>query len=187
MALANTADRYGPMAQALHWATFLLLVGSFSLGLWMVELPLSPLKLRLISYHKWIGVTVFLLVLMRLAWRLYSPPPPLPASVPLWQRRAAKAVHGLIYVLLIAIPLIGWLGSSAKGIPTVYLGLVRLPDLLAKDPELAKRLFLVHWVLNKALLVAVGVHVAAALKHHLVDRDEVLVRMLPTSLRRKRA
>ncbi|PZP57525.1 MAG: cytochrome b, partial [Azospira oryzae] len=79
----------------------------------------------------------------------------------------------------------GWLGSSAKGIPTVYLGLIRLPDLIGKDPELAEQLFRLHWVLNKTLLVAVSVHVAAALKHHLVDRDEVLARMLPARLSRR--
>ncbi|TXF12398.1 cytochrome b [Pelomicrobium methylotrophicum] len=185
MPLGNTADRYGTVAQTLHWATFLLLLGSFGLGLWMVELSLSPQKLKLISYHKWIGVTVFLLALVRLAWRLYSPPPPLPASVPAWQQRAASAVHGLIYGLLLAVPVTGWLGSSAKGIPTVYLGLIRLPDLIGKDPELAEQLFRLHWVLNKTLLVAVSVHVAAALKHHLVDRDEVLARMLPARLSRR--
>lgn len=175
----NTATRYGAMAQTLHWLTFALLLGSFGLGLYMIDLPLSPQKLKLISWHKWVGVTVFALALARLAWRMHSPPPPLPAMAP-WQRHAAGAVHALIYLLLFLIPITGWIGSSAKGISTVYLGLVKLPDPVSKDPALADFLFQVHWLLNKTLLAAVAVHVAAALKHQFLDRDGLLERMLPS-------
>lgn len=174
----NTPIRYGAAAQILHWLTFALLLGSFGLGLYMVELPLSPQKLRLIAWHKWVGVTVFAVLLARLAWRLHCPPPPLPPMAP-WQRHAAGAVHALIYVLLVLIPVTGWIGSSAKGFPTVYLGLFKLPDLVGKDPALADFLFRIHWLLNKTLLAAVAVHVAAALKHQFVDRDGLLERMLP--------
>jgi cytochrome b561 len=145
----------------------------------MADLPLSPRKLELVSYHKWIGVTVLALMGLRLAWRLTHRPPPLPPSVPARQRRAATIAHWTLYALLLAIPLSGWLFSSAAGVPTVYLGLWQLPDLVAKDRALADALKLAHKSLNFALLVLAIVHVAAALKHQFVDRDGLLARMWP--------
>jgi cytochrome b561 len=158
---------------------FLLLLGSFGLGLTMVELAVSPQKLRFYSWHKWIGVTVFFLAMLRLGWRLINVQPDYPERMPPWQRNAARLTHGLIYVLLFAIPLSGWLMSSALGFPTVYLGIWQLPDLVAKNKPLGEALKIVHYILNKTLLVAVGLHVAAALKHHFVDRNQVLRTMLP--------
>ncbi len=104
--------------------------------------------------------------------------------MPLWQQRAATAVHALLYVLLLAIPLTGWLYSSTAGAPTAYLGLVQLPDLLARDKALAAKLKVVHVTLNYTMLALVVMHAAAALKHHVVDRDDVLRRMLPSTLTR---
>lgn len=156
-----------------------MLIGSFSLGFYMHDLPVSPLKVRLYSYHKWLGITIFMLVALRLAWRLWSPPPTLPASMPIWEQRAAIAAHRLLYLLLFAIPLSGWLMSSAKGFQTVWLGLVPIPDLLAKNPPLGETLEEVHETLNWLLLALVSVHTVAALKHHYRDRDDVLARMTP--------
>jgi cytochrome b561 len=175
---------YTRTAIALHWAIALLIFATFPLGLYMTELALSPQKLKLYAYHKWIGVTVFLLAAVRLAWRATHPAPPLPASVPAWQRRASALVHVALYALMLAIPVSGWLMSSAKGVPTVWLGLVRLPDLVGRDDALGETLRLVHMGLNAALFALVLVHVAAALKHHLIDRDEVLQRMLPWRMTR---
>jgi cytochrome b561 len=171
--------RYGAVAQAAHWLTVLLLAGSFTLGFYMEELVLSPTKLKLFAYHKWIGISIFLLVAMRLAWRLWSPPPPLPASMPRWEVRAAEISHHLLYLFLFAVPLSGWLMSSAKGFQTVLFGALPLPDLLSKNPPLGEALEEVHWLLNKMLLGLVLVHITAALKHHFIDRDEVLARMVP--------
>jgi cytochrome b561 len=173
------ARGYTPTAIALHWAVALLICAAFPLGLYMQDLPLSPQKLRLVSYHKWIGVTVFVLALVRLVWRLTHPAPPLPASVPAWQRRAAAIAHAALYALMLAVPLSGWLMSSAKGVPTVWLGLIPLPDLIGKDEGLGQALRTVHAALNYALLALVLAHVGAALKHRFVDRDDVLARMLP--------
>jgi cytochrome b561 len=170
---------YTPTAIALHWAVALLICAAFPLGLYMQDLPLSPQKLRLVSYHKWIGVTVFVLALVRLVWRLTHPAPPLPTSVPAWQRRAAAIAHAALYALMLAVPLSGWLMSSAKGVPTVWLGLIPLPDLIGKDEGLGQALRTVHAALNYALLALVLAHVGAALKHRFVDRDDVLARMLP--------
>jgi cytochrome b561 len=171
---------YTRTAIALHWLTLALIACGFALAVYMVDLPLSPQKLKFFSWHKWIGVTVFLLALARLAWRLRHAAPAPPAVMPLWQQRAAAAMHALLYGLVIVIPLTGWLYSSAAGMPTVYLGLLQLPDLLATDKALAAQLKLVHVALDYTLLTLVVIHAAAALKHHVVDRDDVLRRMLPS-------
>ena len=169
---------YTRTAITLHWLVALLILATLPLGLAMTELALSPLKLKLYAWHKWIGVTVFGLAVLRLAWRLAYPAPP-PAHMPAWQRRAAAVLHGLLYVLILVVPLSGWLMSSAKGFQTVYLGLLPIPDLLAKDEALGEVLQGVHAWLNYTLVALLVLHVAAALKHHLIDRDDVLARMLP--------
>ncbi len=171
--------RYTRTAIALHWLTALLIVAVFPLGVYMADLAFSPLKLKLISYHKWLGVTVFLLLLLRLAWRVGHKPPPLPGSMPLWQRHAANGLHYLLYLLLLAIPLSGWLMSSAKGFQTVYLGVLPLPDLIGKDQALGDLLRALHGALNLLLLALLLAHVAAALKHHFIEHDGILARMLP--------
>jgi len=170
---------YTRTAIALHWAIALLIFCAFPLGIYMHELPFSPRRLQLYSYHKWLGVTVFLLAIGRVLWRLKHPAPPLPAGLPAWQRIASTATHHLLYVLILAVPVSGWLMSSAKGFQTVYLGLVPLPDLLAKDKALGDLLQTVHKALNFTLGVLVVTHVTAALKHYFVDRDGVLARMIP--------
>jgi cytochrome b561 len=116
---------------------------------------------------------------LRLVWRLSHRPPPLPPAMPAWQRRIATLAPWALYALLLAIPLSGWLYSSAVGVPTVYLGLWQLPDLVGKDKALAEALKLAHKALNFTLLALVVVHVAAAIKHHFVDRDGLLARMRP--------
>ena len=176
-----TSARYTGTAIALHWLIFVLIACGFALAVYMVDLPLSPQKLKYFSWHKWIGVTIFMLALARVAWRLTHGAPALPPSMPAWQQRVAAATHVLLFVLIVVIPLTGWLYSSAAGVPTVYLGLLQLPDLVARDKALADQLRLVHVSLNYIMLALVVVHAAAALKHHLVDRDDVLRRMLPFS------
>ncbi len=168
---------YTRTAIALHWLIAALIFVAFPLGLYMAELPLSPTKLKLYNYHKWIGVTVFALVLLRLLWRATHTPPPLPTSIPPWQQRASHAVHALLYVLMLAAPLSGWLMSSAKGFQTVWFGVLPLPDLIGKDKALGEWLTEVHEGLNFTLLALVLFHVAAALKHHFIDRDGLLRRM----------
>jgi cytochrome b561 len=157
----------------------LLLLGSFGLGWFMTGLDVSPLRLKLYAWHKWIGVSIFVLVLLRLCWRLYSPPPALPAAMPGWEKRAAEISHHLLYLLLLAVPLSGWLMSSAKGFQTVLFGLWPIPDLLAKNPALGAALEAVHETLTWLFAGVIGLHAAAALKHHFIDRDAVLTRMLP--------
>lgn len=171
---------YTRTAKGLHWLMALLLLGLLALGFTMHDLPLSPLKLKLYSWHKWAGVTAFALALLRLLWRLGHPPPELPATMAAPLRRAAHAGHGLLYLLMLAVPLSGWLMSSAKGFQTVWFGVLPLPDLLAKDKELGDLLQTVHLSLNLVFVAVIAGHVAAALKHHFIDGDDILRRMLPS-------
>ena len=172
-----TTKRYTGIAIGLHWLTALLIFSAFPLGLYMHDLKLSPTKLHLYSYHKWIGITVLMLAVLRVLWRATHKPPAL--HLARWQEIASQIVHGLIYLLILAVPISGWLMSSAKGVKTVWLGVLPLPDLVAKDKVLGHILSNAHTALNYTLLALVLLHVAAALKHHFIDRDDVLCRMLP--------
>ncbi len=171
--------RYTLPAQALHWLIALLIFGLFPLGLYMSDLPLSVRKIELYAWHKWFGITVLLLVVLRIVWRVTHRPPPLPDSIPRWQQGTAELMHDLLYLLMLFIPLTGWALSSAAGVPVVWWGLWRLPSLLPANPALAHLLELVHATLNYTLAALVAVHVAAAIKHQFIDRDGVLSRMLP--------
>lgn len=175
----TTAAKYAKSAIAAHWLIALLVLAALPLGFYMSDLPLSPRKLQLISWHKWIGVTVLLLLLPRLLIRLTRAVPEPVETMAAWQRAVASATHVALYALLAAVPLTGWLMSSAKGFPVVYLGLIPLPDLVGKDEALGKLLASAHEVLASGLMLLVALHVAAAIKHHLIDRDETLLRMVP--------
>lgn len=170
---------YTTTAKGLHWIMAVLLIGLLALGFYMHDLPLSPQKLQLYSYHKWAGVSVFLLVLFRLAWRAGHPPPPLPDSMAKPLQFAAHAGHALLYLLMLAIPLSGWLMSSAKGFQTVWFGVLPIPDLIGKDKETGDLLANVHLALNLLFVAVLAGHVGAALKHHFIDKDDILRRMLP--------
>ena len=169
--------RYTASAIVLHWLVALLIFVAFPLGVYMHDLPLSPTKLQLYSYHKWIGITILMLASLRVAWRVTHAPPPLPEDMASWQRCASQVVHFLLYLLILAIPLSGWLMSSAKGFQTVWFGVLPLPDLLDKDRELGDLLAEVHKALNFVLLALVILHVGAALKHHFVEHRPFLQRM----------
>jgi cytochrome b561 len=171
--------RYTHTAITLHWLIALLIFAAFPLGVYMHDLPLSPYKLRLYSYHKWVGVTIFMLAAIRLFWRAAHRPPAMPENMPRWEKFAAHAVHYALYVLIFIIPVSGWLMSSAKGFQTVWFGVLPLPDLVGKDKALGDLLHEVHEVLNFLLLGLVAGHVGAALKHYFIERDDILARMLP--------
>jgi cytochrome b561 len=175
-------QRYSVPAIVLHWLIAVLIIGTFTLGLVMTDIPgLTPAKLRYFSWHKWAGVTVLLLATLRLLWRLMNRAPAYPAAMPAWQQRAAHALHGMLYVLIFAVPLSGYFYSLAAGVKVVYFGLFPLPVLIQPDPALKPILKAVHYWLNMLMAGLVGLHVAAALKHLLVDRDGIVQRMLPFS------
>ncbi|AEC19625.1 hypothetical protein PT7_1085 [Pusillimonas sp. T7-7] len=163
----------------MHWLMALGLIGTFAMGFYMEGLSLSPRKLQLYSWHKWAGVTLLVLVTVRLAWRLSHPAPVFPQSMGSMARLAAHVGHWLLYGLMLVIPLSGWLMSSAQGFSVVWFGVLPLPDLVSKNAALGTILKDAHVVLNYTLLLAVLGHVAAALQHHLIKKDGMMTRMLP--------
>lgn len=182
--IEHAGPAYDKPVIALHWLMAAGIVGVFSLGLYMTSLSFSPDKLRYYSWHKWGGVTIFMLAIVRVAYRLFwhkawEMKLLAASALPRWQELTARGAHYLLYLLLVAIPLSGWLMSSAKGVSTVYLGLWPLPDLIGKNAELGMSLLDVHVFLNWLMAFLVAAHVGAALKHHFIDRDGVLSRMLP--------
>ena len=176
---------YTRTAVALHWLIALLIICGFALGWVITDIPgFSPTKLKYFSWHKWMGVTVFALAIVRVLWRATHVPPRLPAEIPTVQRIGAHAVHAMLYVLMLAIPVTGYLYSSASNIPVVYLGLVSLPRLIDPDPVLKEIFKTLHVTLNYVLFSLVLLHVLAVFKHQVLDRDGLLARMLPFAKRR---
>lgn len=174
----SPARRYSAVAIALHWLLALAIIGAFSVGLYMADLPFSPFRLKLYNWHKWAGVTILALSALRLLWRLANKPPadlPMPA----WQARVAHLTHGLLYALFFAVPLAGWAYSSAAGFPIVWFGVLPLPDFVPKDKALAEILKELHGWLAYGMAALVLAHIAGALKHHLIDQDGLLLRMMP--------
>lgn len=177
--LRNTQERYGLIAQAFHWVIVVLVVVQFVLGFMAHGLPISLERLVLLARHKSIGLTILVLVVLRLAWRLYSRPPPLPPSPHRVFELGARLSHGLLYVLLLAMPPIGWLYSSASHLTVAWFGLFSLPNLVEPNERLAQMLLLTHESMAWLLLATVSVHILAALWHHFLLKDSVLLRMLP--------
>ena len=172
-------ERYNRTAIFLHWLVGLGILGSLGLGLYMVDLPFSPAKLQIYSWHKWAGMTLLFLAVVRLAWRLSHPAPALPDTMGPLSRLAAHAGHWLLYILMLAIPLSGWLMSSAQGFSVVWFGVLPLPDLVAKNLELGEWLNSIHLILNYTLIATLIGHIGAALHHHFIKKDTVMSRMLP--------
>lgn len=175
---------YGSVAVAFHWLLGLALVGAFSVGLYMSELPFSPLRLKLFNWHKWAGITILALSALRLLWRLTHRAPTLPERVlramPAWQRQAHHATHSVLYLLFFAVPLSGWAYSSAAGFPIVWFGVLPLPDWVPVNKELADAVLKpLHQTFAFALAALVVLHVAATLKHQFVDRDGLFWRIWP--------
>lgn len=170
----------GP-ARGAHWITAALLAVSIPLGLVMTRIE-GDLKFPLYHWHEWIGFLVWWLTLFRVAWRIGHPPPPHRPPLPRLQAIAAESVHGLLYLTLLVMPIAGWIGNSAFGFPLEPFGLFQLPDLVAKDEALGRRVLDLHGWAGWAVIVLLAMHVGAALHHHFVVGDATLRRMLPRAL-----
>ena len=185
----NSHSRYGAVAMTLHWLLAAAILFMVWLGFFMMSLEeTDPRTFPLVQLHKSIGLTILLLSVARLSWRLANPVPPLPAAMRRWERVSARAVHVLFYVLMISVPLLGWatVSSAPLAVPTTWFGLFEVPHIpfLADLPRAEKRvveepLAVVHSLLALAMVGLAALHAAAALKHHFRDRDDVLKRMLP--------
>ncbi|PNS07438.1 cytochrome b [Solilutibacter silvestris] len=179
MALENTSDQWGGVSKTLHWLIVILIIVMGWLGLTMVDLPNSPHKIATYALHKSIGLTIFALVIARLAWRLYAGAPAEVAGTPRWQHTLATLMHWALYALLLVTPLSGWIVNSAAGFPLQWFGMINLPALVARDHDLHERMANVHQYLFWTMVVLAVLHAGAALYHHFIQRDATLARMLP--------
>lgn len=178
MPFTNSANRYGVVTQALHWLVVLLVIVQFVLADIADDLPRGAEKLEWVARHRSVGLTIMVVALFRVAWRIFDRLPD-PVPMPAWQRKAATLSHWGMYALLFALPLTGWMMSSAEGARVVWFGMLQLPGLVVPSQQLGEALHEIHEVLATSLLVLAGLHVLAALKHQLLDRDRLLSRMLP--------
>lgn len=176
---ASTSTRYTGFAIFMHWLVALAIFCIVPLGAYMHDLPLSPTKLQLYSYHKSLGICILLLVVIRLLWRYGHTPPALPASMSAKEQMIAHAMSHGMYLLMITSPLTGWLMSSFFGKPVVVFGLFQMPDLVAPSEDMGKLFATLHMLSNFTLATMITLHILASLKHHFKDKDDVLARMLP--------
>lgn len=176
MELSNTEEEYGLIARLFHWLIAVIVIGLLPLGLFMTGMENSPLKLEAYAVHKSFGLLVFFLGLGRIVWRFVSPPPDHLESHEHWEVTLAAASHFWLYVCIIGMPLTGWLMSSAMEFPVPFFG-AQLPHLIGKDEHLGELFRDAHGIIAYTLLFVLGLHVAGALKHHVIDKDETLSRM----------
>ena len=177
MALKNTKESYGLISKAFHWLSAFIILALIVVGLYMGSIPYSPFKLEIYALHKSFGLLVLWLVGLRILWKLLTVKPEAHPNHQWWEKLLAKITHVFLYIAMIGMPLSGWLMSSAGEYPVPFFGL-QMPDLVGKDKELAGLMQDTHKILAYMLIVAVGLHAAGALKHHFIDKDTTLVRMM---------
>jgi cytochrome b561 len=171
--------RYGAVAQSFHWIIAALVVTQFVLANLEDDLPIGAHKLALLARHKSVGMTILMLAILRLLWRLWNPPPALPSGMKPIERILARASHYTFYALLFAMPITGWMMSSAKNYSVSWFGLFTWPDLIGKNEATFDLLHSTHEILSDVLFAVAVLHILAALKHHFWNKDNVLLRMLP--------
>lgn len=182
MPLKNSENQYGSVTKSFHWVMALLIFCLLLVGFFMGDLPLNATKLQVYNLHKSFGISVLALAFCRLCWHMISKKPGFIGSLKPWEKKLAAAIHVFLYTLMFAMPLSGWMLSSAAGRPVSFFGLFTLPNLLAANKELAETFKEVHETIAWLIIVTVALHALAALKHHFLDKDQSLRRMLPALL-----
>ena len=178
MPFRNTTHAWGSLSKAFHWLIVLLIINQWVIAERADELK-GLAKLEALAWHKSFGMTVLMLAVLRLAWRLMNPVPELATETRPWERLLAKVSHVLLYALIFAMPLTGWMMSSAKNYPVSWFKLFQFPDLVAPAEQTFHRMHDLHHLLFNVLVGVALLHIAGALKHHFIDRNDVLKRMLP--------
>lgn len=179
MNLKNTGEHYGNVTKTLHWTISILVIVMLILGALLDDIP-KPLKFQMYTLHKSIGISILGLMAFRLVWRLINPRPVLPNNTPNWEKWFANGSHAMFYILLIAMPLTGWIMSTASGHIPDFFWLVKFPlPFIAKNKPLAKTFETIHTYIAWSIVALLCLHVMGALKHHFIDKDNVLTRMLP--------
>ncbi len=179
MTLRNTTHAWGTLSKALHWLIVLLIILQYFIAQRAEELPLGLAKLQAYGWHKSFGMTILMLAVLRLTWRLLNPTPALAPVTRPWERVLAHLSHLMLYGLIFAMPISGWLMSSARNFTVSWFNLFQFPNLVGRDEVLYEATKDLHHLLFKVLIVVAALHVAGALKHHFIDRNDVLRRMLP--------
>jgi cytochrome b561 len=177
MRIKNTERRYGIVTISLHWLMAILIIGLVAVGLYMTRIPISLEKLKLYGWHKEYGILVLMLAMLRIVWRIGNISPLLPDTLPLWQKFGAHAVHWAFYGFMFALPITGWLLTNAAGLPVSFFGLFVLPDPISADPNLQHLFTEIHKWLAYGLILTFCAHVGAALKHHFINKDDILRRI----------
>ncbi len=176
MLIKNSESHFGVVAILFHWAMAILIIGLLILGLYMVRLPISLEKLKFYGWHKECGMLAFLLVIARSIWRVSNLIPSL--TLPWWEKLAARTVHYAFYGFMFAMPITGWIITSSSGLPVSFFGLFVFPDLISPNPDTMQLFQQIHKWLGYGLIATIFLHAAAALKHHFIDKDDILRRML---------
>ena len=179
MGWRNTNDQYGFVAKCFHWGLFILIATLLAVGIYMANQSFTPELFTFYKWHKTFGVVALVLIVARLVWRFLSPPPPLPIDTHWFEKWAAHGTHMVLYILILVMPLSGWAMSSAAPFPNLILGNVELPALVAQNEADAKFFSTIHFWSGRLLIAVLMIHASAALFHHFIRRDNILVRMLP--------
>ncbi|MBS0350480.1 MAG: cytochrome b [Proteobacteria bacterium] len=170
---------YGWMMQLLHWILAVLIIGMLAIGLSFLFIPNGPVKSQLIGLHKSVGMTILFLMIIRICWRAYDVQPPLPITVAPWEKIAARTVQAAFYLVLLIMPLSGWLLSSFGGHPVMVWNWFNAAVPVTKNPQISQNFFTIHAVFAWILIGLIVLHVGAALKHHFMEKNNVLRRMIP--------
>ena len=182
MTYGTRTDGYPPTSKLLHWLVAICVLTTVPVAIAMVRVDKGPTQDMLYNFHKSLGVLILILMVLRLINRFAVGAPIPDPNIERWQKAASSAVHGLLYVLLLAMPVVGYVANSAYGAPTPFFGLFTLPKIVGDNPELATRLFTLHRWVGFLVILLVLMHVGAALYHYFIRRDVVLNRMLPEAL-----
>lgn len=179
MPMKNTIETYGTVHKAIHWVMALVMIGLIIAGIIMTRMEPAPLKFDIYGLHKAIGIIILGLFALRILWKLSNPKPQSLSTHAVWERTLAKLAHIGLYILMIAMPLTGWAMSSAGGYPVDFFGIVTLPHLMEKNETLGGLLNQAHRIMSYALIGVITLHISGAIKHHVIDKDSTLRRMLP--------
>ena len=182
MTYGTRTDGYPPTSKLLHWLVAACVLTTLPVALLMVRVGEGRMQNTLYNFHKSLGVLILVLMLLRLINRIVVGAPAPEPSIERWQKALSSAVHGLLYVLLLAMPIVGYVANSAYGAPTPFFGLFNLPTLVGENQDLAKQLFTLHRWTGFVVILLVGMHIGGALFHFVIRRDNVLHRMLPRAL-----
>ncbi len=177
MPIKNTRQAFGYITKWLHWLSALIVLGLLLLGFWMTTLPYTPFKLEIYALHKSFGITIIALTLIRASWKIYNAPPPPLQTHTKTERIAAKTIHRVLYISLLAMPISGWVMSSSGNFPNNFFGLWDLPNIAPKNEEIFEISKQVHELIAYILIASIALHIIGAIKHHIIDKDTTLKRM----------